>query len=148
MALYTNEQLLEMTSKDLNKDMPSFLWLKELLDTFNNQITELNREHQIVKDAFRTEIKTIVNDISAMQKQINTLKLLIEHEEKVRTTKATKTRTKTVVPKFKVGDRVKETATNTNGYIIGIIKGRAQIKKILGESIVWCNLKSLEYFKG
>ena len=80
-------------------------------------------------DFVHKAIVLITKELIEQRKQITELKLLIEHEEKVRTTKASKqTGGKRVSEKFKHGDRVIKIGENRPGTIIAISGKRIAVR--------------------
>lgn len=63
-------------------------------------------------------LSLLAKEVLEQRKQIAELRLLIQHEEQIRTTKATKqVRAKRVTEKFKHGDRVKRVNSDDRGMI-------------------------------
>lgn len=88
-------------------------------------LNEMKRYPDTWDDRIRDIVPAIATEVQDLKREIVTLKLLIEHEETVRVTKAGKTRTKSIAPKFKVGDRV--LVDESLGTIQGISKDRVQV---------------------
>lgn len=99
--------------------------------TFEETIELIEKYPELFTENIREIITSLVTEIKHLKTQVSTLQLLIEHEEKIRTTKAKPIAGGTNIRKFKPGDIVDYNPIGSSiiakAKVEGFVNGRFQI---------------------